>query len=98
MTFVKGQSGNPGGRPKAAIAIKELARQHSDAAIETLVAALKAENESTRVAAANSLLDRGWGKPAQAIIGGDENDPAIRVINEIRRSIVDTRNPDSQGI
>jgi hypothetical protein len=37
--------------------------------------------------------DRLDGKPAQAIIGGDENDPAIRVITEIRTTIVDPKAP-----
>lgn len=67
MTFVKGQSGNPGGRPKAEARVKELARAHTDAAIETLVKSLGAESEGTRVAAAEALLNRGWGKPAQAL-------------------------------
>ncbi len=40
------------------------------------------------MAAAKEIGDRLDGKPAQAVIGGDENDPAIRVINEIRRVIV----------
>jgi hypothetical protein len=66
MAFVKGQSGNPGGRPESGY-IKGLARAHTKEALEALVSALKAASESTRVAAANSLLDRGWGKPAQAL-------------------------------
>ena len=36
--FKKGQSGNPGGRPKVVAEVKELARAHTAAAIETLVA------------------------------------------------------------
>ena len=35
--FKKGQSGNPGGRPKVVAEVKELARAHTDKAIETLV-------------------------------------------------------------
>jgi hypothetical protein len=38
-----------------------------------------------RVAAANALLDRGWGKPTQAI-GNDEN--ALELIHRIERVIV----------
>ena len=35
--FKKGQSGNPGGRPKVVAEVKELARAHTGEAIETLV-------------------------------------------------------------
>jgi len=35
--FKKGQSGNPGGRPKIVGEVKELARTHTAEAIETLV-------------------------------------------------------------
>ena len=48
--------------------------------------------------AIKEIADRMDGKPAQAIIGGDEDDPAVKVINEIRRCIVDPRNPDSSGV
>lgn len=33
--------------------------------------------------AAKEVMDRFDGKPAQAIIGGDEDDPAIKTTNEI---------------
>ena len=35
--FKKGQSGNPGGRPKVIAEVKELARAHTGEAIGTLV-------------------------------------------------------------
>jgi hypothetical protein len=69
MTFRPGISGNPSGRPKVDVRVKELARAHTEQAIQTLVDAL--QNERTCVAAAVALLDRGWGKPAQAITGED---------------------------
>jgi hypothetical protein len=62
-------SGNPGGRPKVLGDVQELARQQSPEAINTLVAIMQNEKAppAARVAAANSLLDRGYGKPTQLI-------------------------------
>jgi hypothetical protein len=69
--FKKGQSGNPGGRPKVVAEVKELARAHTGEAIETLVSIMKNPKAApaARVSAANSLLDRGYGKPPQHIRG-----------------------------
>lgn len=72
MAFKKGQSGNPGGRPKAEIAVRELARQHTEDAIRTLVEALTAKNEAVRVSAAEALLSRGWGKPTTTVEAGPQ--------------------------
>src|SRR5215468_10481360 len=67
--FQKGQSGNPGGRPKEIAEVKELARQHMPAAIEALVSIMNNSkaSDAARVSAATALLDRGYGKPQQHI-------------------------------
>lgn len=63
-----GQSGNPSGRPKNIQYLGELARQHTDEALNTLVTIMRTgERESDRLRCAEILLDRGYGKPAQAI-------------------------------
>lgn len=43
------------------------------------------------ISALKELGDRLDGKPSQAIVGGDEDDNPVRVITEIRRSIVDPK-------
>ena len=67
MPFVKGKSGNPGGRQKADFTIQSIARKHCPAAIARLVAILNDDSvaASAQVASANALLDRGYGKPPQ---------------------------------
>ncbi len=79
MPFEKGQSGNPGGRPKESTKIKALAQSHSEKAIAKLAELMDSDSESIALAASSAMLDRGIGKPAQAIIGGDEGDPAIKL-------------------
>lgn len=66
MAFQKGQSGNPGGRPKDTD-LREAARAHTQEAIKTLVIIMKGKKSpaAARVAAACALLDRGYGKPTQ---------------------------------
>jgi hypothetical protein len=63
--FKPGRSGNPGGRPKAALDVQELARTHTTAAIRALARGLS--DPKQYVAAANALLDRAYGRPAQRI-------------------------------
>ena len=67
--FQKGTSGNPGGRPRVLGDVQELARERSPEAINTLAAIMDDSKAppAARGAAANSLLDRGYGKPTQPI-------------------------------
>ena len=66
--FKPGQSGNPGGRPKAIVEVQELARRETAASIAALVRIRDAEDTppAAVVAAATALLDRGWGKPVHS--------------------------------
>jgi len=71
--FAKGESGNPGGRPKTIGELRALARAHAADAIEELARlAVKAKSEAVRIAAIRELLDRGFGKATQFVAVDEE--------------------------
>lgn len=76
-------TGNAGGLTKEVRAqqraARELALQYCPRAIQELVNLLDSEDPRVRIVAANSILDRGLGKPAQALVGGDEGDAPIQL-------------------
>jgi uncharacterized protein DUF5681 len=68
MPWAKGQSGNPGGRPRAIVEVQELARRETAASIAALVRIRDSAETppAAVVAAATALLDRAWGRPVQS--------------------------------
>jgi hypothetical protein len=85
LKFRKGQSGNPGGRPKVLGEVQELARQYAPRAIVELARlALKAKNETARIAAIRELLDRGYGRPRQVMeVSLPADNPLQLLLDEI---------------
>jgi hypothetical protein len=78
--------------------IRSIARSYTRNAINVLVGIMRSKDATAaaRVSAANAILDRGWGKPAQAIENGD--DGAIELIHRIERIIVHPENSDRKGV
>jgi len=74
--------------------IRSLARSHTRTAINVLVGVMRSKDatHAARVSAANAILDRGWGKAAQALGNGD--DGALELVHRIERVIV---HPESCG-
>lgn len=67
--FAKGQSGNPGGRPRLPAELRERAQAVTADMIDVLIALAKDTGQPghVRVLAANSVLDRGHGKPTVSV-------------------------------
>ncbi len=96
--FQPGQSGNPGGRPKSkpwADAIKRALDKRSD--LDAIAEKLVDAAASGDLPALRELGDRLDGKPAQAVTVGNDESGAFTV-EQIKRVIVDPRDPDSTSI
>jgi len=81
MPFEKGASGNPGGRAKVKLAdgstLTDLAREHTEEAVQTLVEVMRDKGAPAvaRVAASDKILNRGWGQAPQTIAVTDDRQP-----------------------
>jgi hypothetical protein len=72
---VAGVSLNKATKP-VKIALEELARGYTQEALTALVEVCQGDNPAARVSAATALLDRGYGKPRQAVeLGGVDGKP-----------------------
>ena len=78
-------SGRKKGSPnKATASLRDIAREYTDEAVKGLVAVLRNAGEpaAARVAAANAILDRGYGK-ASTVLSGDEDGGPVTLATEI---------------
>jgi hypothetical protein len=65
--FQKGESGNPGGRPKLPAEMREMFQSKAPEAFEVLTRHLQSSDPRIAITAASAILDRAYGKPAQPI-------------------------------
>ena len=77
---------------KTPIEIKSLARAHTESALNVLAGIMNEPDapHPARVSAAVALLDRGWGKPAQAIKNEDDENFKVELLPLVRK-IVDPK-------
>lgn len=81
--------------------IRSIARTYAESALRALVGVMSSENATpaARVAAANSLLDRGWGKSASVMRDDDGDDDELKQkLTQIVRTIVDPENQDGESL
>jgi hypothetical protein len=76
-------AGRKAGVPNKATAdVKEAARIHGPDAIKVLASLMiKADTDSAKISAANSILDRAYGK-ATTVVGNEEGE-AFKVVHEL---------------
>jgi hypothetical protein len=106
MPFHPGQSGNPGGKKKqkrflTALEMELKAVEADDQrGLRKIARNLIVMAEAGDMQAIKEIRDTLDGKPAQAIIGGDEDDNPINILARIERIIVDQNpaNSDSADI
>jgi hypothetical protein len=65
----KGAGRKPGAVSKAKRELADMAKDHADSALNVLKSIMENDQEpaSARVSAANAIIDRGYGKPPQAL-------------------------------
>jgi hypothetical protein len=83
--FKKGETGNPGGRPKLPADIREAFKARAPEALEVLTRCLQSDDERIAIMAAQAIFDRGYGKPTQSI-NANINESAVRYVEIPRKS------------
>jgi hypothetical protein len=85
--FKKGQSGNPGGRPKKTqeeLDLVAACKAKTPEALATIAQIMvSGENERNRLAAAQAIIERGYGKAVQPVESSGPNGGPIETVQRI---------------
>ena len=85
--FKPGQSGNPGGQPKAYAEVRKLLDSGVLAAAQTMLdLAANADDPKVRIAAARDILDRTLGKAKESIEHSTDANGVLAAVIEAMRS------------
>ena len=69
--------------------VKEIAQFYTEEALGVLDQIMSDEEQPsvTRISAAKELLDRGWGKPAQAIAPQENTEPLTIILDQVEAKL-----------
>ena len=94
VTPSKSKGGRPPGRSNVATVaarrtLGELAREHTQEALETVLQVMRTgETHAIRLAAANVILDRGYGRPQAAVLVKDGREDEMAGYQQRSRAAV----------
>lgn len=96
MPFKKGESGNPGGRPKAAAGLRaELEKRYGNDAgvlLDQLDKLLKSKNEKIRLDALRVILSYHAGQPTQRVEHAGDSEVVPTAVTFVFRQAPDSDN------
>jgi hypothetical protein len=95
MAWKRGKSGNPGGRAKKEIIVRDLARTYTVESVRRLATWMRHRDFRASIPASIALIDRGWGRPSQETTLNIEDkrdatdwtrEELVAILNELRAS------------
>ena len=85
--WVKGVSGNPGGRVQLEPEIKAMRALKANEAFRVACGLLDSDNERVRLEAAKEIMDRGWGRPQQSVAVSYDNASTAELVERARERL-----------